>query len=383
VIAALESDRPLRVAMVCHAYAPHRGGVETHVTGLAAALARAGVVVEVLTEEADRALPRLDRVDGVVVRRFPSIVASQHDAQAPGLWAWVAHRSNRYDAVHLHSYHAFVSFAAGLAARAPVVFTPHYHGTGHSRVRTALHRVYRPLGAALVERSRAVVCVSAAEADLVARDFPTAAPRAVVIPNAVDVDAWQHARPFGAPRPYVVTVGRLAAYKRVDRVVDAMARMHEADLVVIGAGPERARLERRAVDLGCRPRVRFVDGVDDVDVRRWVAGAEALVTLSEQEAFGLTVLEALAAGRCVVATDLAAHREVASLAPDRTRLVPTDAPVGDVVAAIRATFGRPRVQVAPGVLPTWDGVAARTHALYRRVARPSGAPASCVIGARA
>ena len=97
--------------------------------------------------------PRLEHDGAVVVRRFRSIVPGQRDAQAPTLWAWIASRRADYDLMHFHSYHALVS-AASLVARPPVVFTPHYHGTGHSPARAALHHVYRPVGRQCVRRAR-------------------------------------------------------------------------------------------------------------------------------------------------------------------------------------------------------------------------------------
>ena len=69
--------RPLRVTMVCNGYLPHFGGLETHVAQLVDALARAGAVVEVLTQETDRGLPAVETNGAVTVRRFRSVVPSQ------------------------------------------------------------------------------------------------------------------------------------------------------------------------------------------------------------------------------------------------------------------------------------------------------------------
>ncbi len=367
-------SRPLRVAMVCNSYRPHVGGVETHVGHLVAALARRGVRVEALTQETDRALPAVEKSDGVVVRRFPSVGSSQRDAQAPALWAWIRRRAADHDLVHFHSYHALVSVAA-LVARPPIVFTPHYHGTGHSPARAAAHRLYRPVGRRVFARAGAVICVSAAEAGVVERDFPAeVADKIQVIPNGVEVNEVRQAAPVGTAFPYFLTLGRLERYKRVDRVINAMTLVPEpARLVVLGSGPALPALVDLVAKRGLAHRVVFMQEMPRADVLRWLAGAQAVVSMSEHEAFGLTLAEGLAAGRRVVASDLAAHREVSRFGrADASRLVPASADAAHLAGALRDCLGSSRDLGRGTRVPSWDDVGTRTLAVYRSVPNVRG-----------
>jgi glycosyltransferase involved in cell wall biosynthesis len=357
----------LRVALIAPRFAPHVGGVETHVAAIASRLVEGGVDIEVLTQAPDERLPSSDRIDGVPVHRFRAAVRSESYPVSPGLALHLARSRGRYDVVHAHNYHALPALMANLAPGAARVFTPHYHGGGHTRLARLLHWPYRPLGALCFARADRIVCVSRAEAELVAQHFPSAAAKTTVIPNGVEPDAIRAAAPFEDRHPVVLTAGRLEPHKRVEAAIDAVALVPGADLVILGHGPERARLEQRAARLGLDGRVCFAGRVPAGEVRRWLRTAQVYVSMSEREAFGLTVSEALAGGARAVVSDIPVHRELAArLPPGAMTLVAVDAPPERVAAALRTA-------IAPGSrlgcldLPTWDDAAARTRQVYEAV----------------
>lgn len=107
---------------------------------------------------------------------------------------------------------------------------------------------------------------------------------------------------------YLLTVARLLPYKRVDVVIAAVAERPDTRLVVVGDGPDRARLEALAASPGVSHRVRFLRDVADDQLRWLYANAAALVTAA-QEDFGLTPLEAMGFGTPVVAIDAGGFRE--------------------------------------------------------------------------
>lgn len=135
-----------------------------------------------------------------------------------------------------------------------------------------------------------------------------------------------------APRPCrIAYVGRLERYKRVDVLLEAAAalveRFPELEIVVIGRGPERARLESRARALGLADRTRFTGFVDDTERDALLAGTRACVFASEKEGWGLTVIEANALATPVVASDVPGLRD--SIRHEQTGLL---VPAGDVPA---------------------------------------------------
>ena len=120
-----------------------------------------------------------------LVRRHKVAVTSQHFGVSPVMWATLLRERHRYDVVHAHGYGSAAPLAAALAGASPMIFTPHYHGTGHSLFRKALHVPYRAVGAGIVARSRRIICVSQAEADLFLAHFRGARERVRSFPMAL------------------------------------------------------------------------------------------------------------------------------------------------------------------------------------------------------
>jgi glycosyltransferase involved in cell wall biosynthesis len=266
--------------------------------------------------------------------------------------------------VHVHSYHAACGFAALAGLVAPVLFTPHYHGGGHTPRAERLHRAYRFVGRALLRAPRAVVCVSRAEEVAVLAAVPAVAGRTHVLPNGVDAAAVRAAAPYAGVPPTVLSLGRLEPYKGVATLLRAVPALPaEAQVVVIGQGSQRDELEKLAGELGVADRVRFLGAVDTEVVHRWLRTASVLVSLSDHEAFGMAPVEAACAGARAVVSDIPAHRElVATYLGDAATLVtPTPDTVATAVAAQLAAPGRVTVDV-----PDWPRIAAATLDLYRR-----------------
>ncbi len=354
----------MRVALVCPRFAPDIGGIEEHVAQLGRRLAAAGADVQVLTQSGPGPAPE-ETLAGMRVRRFRLPLPAHPDLPAPGLVAALG-RLDDVDVVHAHSYHALPALAASMTAgRAPLVLTPHFHGAGHTRLRNALHVAYRPLGRRLVARADAVVAVSPSEAALLDARFGAGA-RTTVIPNGVsDVPLGQ---PYRRSRTTVLACARLEPYKQVDVLIAALALLPDRmELVVVGDGPVRPDLEVLAARLGVADRVVFAGHVSDAELARWRGTASVFASASSHESFGLTVAEALAAGIPTVASDIAAHRDVVTMAGagPRAQLVPAEP--ATVAAAVGAALDRPRPAAGACGLLGWDEVAERTLALYGSV----------------
>jgi glycosyltransferase involved in cell wall biosynthesis len=362
----------VRIGVVTGAYHPDVGGVETHARRLCAALVAAGDEVEVLTQHA---VGTDETIDGVLVRRFPLTVAAQNYRFSTALWKYLRGHAGHYDVLHAHSYHALAALPAALTNTTPLVFTPHYHGTGHSRLRRALHPIYRPVGRRIIARSNRLIAVTHAERELLVRHFPEAADRIVVIPNGTDPAkhvAWLGEVSDESCRS-ILCVGRLERYKRVDRVIRAMTHLSdEHRLDVVGAGPARDELEQLARRLGLGDdRVRFHGRLPEDAFAARMTVAVAAVSASAHEAFGMAVADALAAGLPTVASFIPAHRELAVMAGSGVPLWlvnPDDeAALAD---ALRIAASAERIDLGRHPLPTWSDVVLETREVYASVAPP-------------
>ena len=141
--------------------------------------------------------------------------------------------------------------------------------------------------------------------------------------------------PLPAPRgaaPLVLCAGRLVPQKAFEVALSAFARadVPDARLVILGEGPEREALQALAAALGVAPRVDMPGHVPDI--RPWLDRCDLFLLTSRYEGYGAVVVEALAAGRPVVATACTPAAFELLGAAERGRVVP----VGDVAAIVQA-----------------------------------------------
>jgi glycosyltransferase involved in cell wall biosynthesis len=261
----------------------------------------------------------------------------------------------------------------------------------HHHVTLTPRRLAGPL--ALVRRARGVaadrlvdlhLAVSRVVADSVRAAYHIPAVRLGVVENAIDVERFRRAPSraeararIGLPKDgkLVACVSRLADEKGTQIAVQAMARVvaacPEAQLILVGEGPARERLEAMAVELGIARAVHFMGVRDDVDVVLAAADV-ALVPSVWDEAFGLAAVEGMAAGRPTVVTRAGALPDVVG---DAGVIVPRKDPAAMGEALIRllgdpllaARIGRAAAKRAREVyaLPRWVG---ELVAVYDRLA---------------
>jgi glycosyltransferase involved in cell wall biosynthesis len=173
------------------------------------------------------------------------------------------------------------------------------------------------------------------------------------------------------PEPTLGFVGRLADEKGPDLLLEAAARLPGCAVVLVGDGPDRARLERLATKLGLEDRTVFTGWSDDV--RRLLPTFDIVVQPSRREGFGLTLVEAMLAERPVVAADVGGVREVV-VDGDTGLLVPPEdaAAVAAAAARLLADPEERRTMGAKGRARalerfTADAMARRFAAVYARV----------------
>ena len=310
------------------------------------------------------------RVDqGVRVRRFPLTVHSRAYPLSWSLFRYLRSHAADFDLIHVHSYHTVVGHAAH-GCDLPLVFTPHYHGTGHTALGIVLHRLYRPAGARLFRTADAIICVSEAERGLVIKDFPFVSGKLATIPQRHGSATSRARRGLSQSGPPGGAHHRsLGAIQNIDLIIEAFhALPFAAKLVVVGDGPDRRRLEKWARNGGSGWPVLFTGRIPGTALRQWFAQANVITSASDHEAFGITLADGLAAGVRMVASDIPAHTALAQLAgPDApvTLVDPrhTKGFTNSLAAALRAG----RIRVGSLKLPSWAEVIADTPELYSRV----------------
>lgn len=346
----------MKILQVSPRYPPRRGGVETHVRALAERFVAEDHDVYVVTADAGPDVASQERRNGVTVQRYRGIAPDGAFHVAPGIARAV--RKTDADIVHAHNYHSLPLLFAAIATDAPLVVTPHYHGQSANGLRNRLLSLYRPAGRWALRQATAVLAVSEWERNRLVSDFGV---EASLVPNGIDTERFAEAEPVRTGTPTLLTVGRLAEYKGVQHAIRALAELPEWRLVVAGKGPYRTELDRIAERANVADRVEFRGFVDDVELAELYASATVYVSLSQFEAFGLTVGEALASGTPAVVRSERALTEWGN----RSDCVGIDRVTSSAIADAIRTAWTLDAPAAP--LPTWDTVAASVLNAYSEV----------------
>jgi glycosyltransferase involved in cell wall biosynthesis len=205
----------------------------------------------------------------------------------------------------------------------------------------------------VVRRASTVVAVSEYLRRELEEKLPEARGKTEVIDSGVELERFAGAEPAAElERPAFLHVGSLTDRKNVLRLADAFEAVGRGSLTFVGDGPLRPKLV-------ARDGIRVVGRVPHEDVARWLAAADVLCAPSLIEPFGQAVLEAMAAGRSVVATRVGGPPEF--VPPEAGVLVdPLD--TGELARALDAAASLPSPNEAARA-------AAAAHDLRRQAER--------------
>jgi D-inositol-3-phosphate glycosyltransferase len=191
-----------------------------------------------------------------------------------------------------------------------------------------------------------VVANSAADRERLGEFLPGLAARATTIVSGVNLEPFRDVARSPFPGRIVV-VGRVTALKGIDRLLRALPLVTSPwSLVVHGAaeGDEPARLVRLARELGIADRVELAGGYETVDEPGLFSTPSLAVFPSTSEALGLALVDAMAAGVPVLASDIAGHRDALGSAVSET-VVDFDEPTA-VAAAIERVLAASETDTA-------------------------------------
>lgn len=311
----------MKILFCNYEYPPLGGGGGVVMAGLAKQLARRHEVT-VLTSRAND-LPSLSTEAGVRVVRvpvffrrevavanFPSMLAYLPSGFVRGL---VLGRRSAFDVINTHFVvpSGPLGHALSRMQRIPNVLSihggdlfdpsktssPHRHAAMRAAVRWLLRRAD-----AIVGQSRDTIRH--------VRSIYGVARATTLIPLGIDrpsLDRCGSRADFGLPETafVLVTIGRLVARKATSQLVDILAatRLADAHLLVVGSGPDAAAIRHRASALGLANRVHLLGQISDVRKYAALQVADAFVSTSQHEGFGLVFLEAMAQGLPIVCYD--------------------------------------------------------------------------------
>jgi glycosyltransferase involved in cell wall biosynthesis len=364
-------ERRLRVLMVTPRFPPDLGGVERHVWEVARRIAAMGCDVTVLCTDRTGTRVGCEVSDGVRVQRVRAWGARQDHYLAPALWGAMA--GDDWDVVHVQSYHTFVApiaMARAIQRRIPFVLT--FHGGGHSsRIRHSLRRTQRKLLGPLIRRAACLVAIARFEITEYGAELHIPPQRFRLIPNGIDLAVDTRGGALDDHRTIVASIGRLERYKGHHRVLaaipDLLHARPDAQLWIVGTGPQERTLREEAQRLGISDHVEFrsVPSDNPVAMAELLQRTSIVVSMSDFETHPLSALEAAAARRPLVVSDTSGLRELAE--QGFARAVPLSIPAKGLSDAILEELENPHSS-DPIELMSWDGCAAELLALYWEVA---------------
>jgi glycosyltransferase involved in cell wall biosynthesis len=342
---------------------PEAGGSELHAHNVASAWARVGIDVSMRTS-AVPGHPSVSTRSGYrVIRKSGRYGVFPRSA----LSGMVGRRGHPDGLVEIWNGMPFFS---PVWARCPrVVFLHHVHAAMWKmvlspRLATLGQTVELRLAPPFYRHSR-VVTLSPSSRDEIVSMLGIDAGRVSVVPPGLD----SRFAPGGkkSPVPLVVAVGRLVPVKRLELLLDALARVRQRvpglRAVLVGEGYERPHLEAKIKALGATSWVELTGRVSDDELVDTYRRAWVLASTSLREGWNMTITEAGACGTPAVVSDIAGHRD--SLAHGVTGLLAN--PGDELAGALERilTDGALRESLASGAVTrarslTWDATAAAT-----------------------
>ncbi len=380
------------------------GGPPRSVLGLCRALGAAGIDALVLTTTADgpAELPASpaegSRYEGVAVRYLPRAFPRRLFG-ARGLGRALDEAIARCDLVHIHGLWTLPGWAAARRARragVPIVISPRgmldpgtiAQRAWRKRIAYAAVEKRNLMGAALLHAT------SSAEAQALRLRAPGAP--IVTVPNGVDApEAGRDPRParlrlgIAEGAPLLLFLGRIHPIKRLDLLAAAFDRVRAAlpDAHLVIAGPDE-RGERRRLEPHFAAAGRSVHWVGETgDAEKWalLAAADLLVLCSDSESFGMSALEAMAAGTPVVVTHTCPWADVENAGAGFWVAQEPEAMAGAALAVL-SDSGRAAAMGARGralaiARYSWEAAASVLAARYRDIIERHAPPLVVTPGA--
>jgi len=326
--------------MLTRDYPPRTGGIAVHSEALVTQLTAMGVTVDVFVGGSDLGTTLLP-------------LKSDFD---------------RYDIVHVQSspYGLFIAKKRLVVTVHATVLTELNYYTASQKFKSIPAIVFEKL---TLNKAKVIIAVSnATKEDLVSR-YGVEETKISVIGNGIDFDRFAVGRNLPMKPFNILMVSRLEPRKNVEEAIRILAKLSGDDYRarIVGTGSQKAKLEQLASKVGAR--VEFLGVVSEDRLPNIYTESDIFLSTSLSEGFGISVLEAMAAGCAVVASDIVTHRD---LITDGTDGILYDGP-SDLEVKLRWLTSAPSVIRALGEKArenarrySWREVAQRVLRAYER-----------------
>lgn len=315
---------PAHIAIFASAFYPSLGGVEELVRQLAHAYRKRGVKAIVFTNRWPRGLPRHEVYEGIEIYRLP-MRFPQGSTKANLTYRLSRNailreivtilRRNNTQVLHVQcvSSNGYYALEASRALNLPLVVTTQGERTMDAdRIFEKSQFLNHTLRLLLNEADHITACSQDTLEDLEEYRGTPFGPRGQVVYNGIELDDFKNATPFVHPRPYVLGIGRLVPQKGFDVLLKAFARaqLPNTDLILAGDGSENQALRQLSAELALGDRVVFWGRADRATAPQLFKGCAFFVLPSRHEPFGIVNIEAMAAGKAVIATRVGGVPEI-------------------------------------------------------------------------
>jgi len=304
----------MRVAQIVSKYYPFIGGVEKFVQNISEMMVAKGHTVEVLTSDLQRNLERSSELNGVIIKRFRKSLPFHYSTE---LSNYLLNNIHRYDIIHAHNFHSLIPALSSIVqwksrSKSSLILMGHYHGKGKLFLSNILLRGGRYWFKKAYKFADIVFCHTEYEKNMLNDHFKIPEEKIKIIPSGVAIDEIRTAKSYDVNSKILLIVSRLEKYKNIHIAIRSMPYLPKNfKLIIIGDGPIRKELEESVLSLDLIDRVKFLGRLTNEEVYRWYKSCSLVLNLSDLEAFGLTVIEGLAAEKPVIVNNRTALAELA------------------------------------------------------------------------
>jgi len=308
----------MKILTLNHEFPPVGGGASPVAFELCSHLVKLGHKVDVVTMHYKNT-SRFEKINGFNIYRTPALrgktdICHPHElaTYTPGAFFKTLNlaKTNKYDVIHCHFVvpGGILAWLISRLTKTPYIITSHGSDVpGHNPERfTVIHKIIKPFWKFIADNAS---CITAPSRFL-AQQIKTAGCRTklTVIPNGIDVERFN---PNVEKKKKILLCSRILKFKGFQYFIEAVKELElDWDIDIIGDGPYLPELKQLAAD--CKTEINFRGWVDKNDPKFCELYNESaiFVSLSSAENFPIVLIDAMAAGCAVIASDIPAHKEI-------------------------------------------------------------------------